>query len=83
MALSKKQKQKLLQRAEQSLNTLRPFLQEDGGDVQVVDLTDNMTLRIRFLGSCGNCPMSNATMTAGIEDTVRNSVPEIVRVQAV
>lgn len=66
-----------------SLDTMRPYLQGDGGDVEVVELTDDMQLKLRLLGNCGNCPQSVFTMKAGIEEAVLKSVPEVKSVEAV
>ncbi|MBX7108052.1 MAG: NifU family protein [Chitinophagales bacterium] len=73
----------LLRRVEESLNTIRPYLVTDGGNIEVVELTDDMVLKLKLLGNCEDCPMSEMTMTAGVEETIKRSVPEIVRVEAI
>ena len=73
---------KLLQRIEAALDSIRPYLEADGGDVVIKEITDEMTLVIEFQGNCVSCPMSNMTLKAGIEDAVLNSVPEIKKVIA-
>ncbi|MDX2304030.1 MAG: NifU family protein [Microscillaceae bacterium] len=73
----------LLQRIEKALDTIRPYLAADGGDIRVIEVTDEGILKIELLGSCENCPMSAMTMKAGIEESIRRSVPEILGVQAV
>jgi Fe-S cluster biogenesis protein NfuA len=73
----------LYTRTEQALDTIRPYLATDGGNVKILEITQDGTLRLELLGSCGTCPMSAMTMKAGIEDAVRRLVPEIAQVEAV
>jgi Fe-S cluster biogenesis protein NfuA len=73
----------LLNKIERSLNSIRPYLETDGGNVEVVELTPEMTLKVRLLGACESCPMSFTTMKAGIEETIKKEVPEILNVVAV
>ena len=74
---------KLQQQVEASLDTMRPYLQRDGGDVEIVEITDDMTLKVRLVGACEKCPQSYMTMKAGIEDAVKKAVPAIKAVEAV
>lgn len=62
---------------------MRPFLEADGGDMELVDITDEMVVQLRLLGSCKTCGMSEMTMKAGVEEAVKRSVPEIVSVIAI
>lgn len=78
-----KTKAEILARIEMSLDTMRPYLKNDGGNVEVVELTDDMDLKLRLLGNCGTCPQSVFTMKAGIEEAVLKSVPEVKNVEAV
>ena len=73
----------LLQRIELALDTIRPHLRVDGGNVEVVDVTDAHVLRVRWMGNCEGCSMNIMTLRAGIEQAVRAQVPEIVGVEAV
>ena len=73
----------LLARVEASLDTMRPYLNDDGGNVEVVEITDKMIVKLRLIGACSNCPQSFMTMAAGIEEAVRRSVPEIKGVEAI
>lgn len=68
---------------EAALDTLRPFLEADGGSVRLVDITDEMVVELELLGACETCPMSSMTLRAGIEQAVIRSVPQIKRVEAV
>jgi Fe-S cluster biogenesis protein NfuA len=73
----------LLQRVELALDSIRPYLEADGGNVSVEEITSEKVVRLRLLGACGSCPMSIMTLKAGIEEAIKKSVPEIIRVEAV
>ncbi len=66
-----------------ALNGMRPFLQADGGDVELVEVTDEMEVKLRLVGNCSNCSLSSMTMKAGIESGIRNALPQITKVTAV
>lgn len=70
-------------RIEEALEQLRPFLEADGGNVSIVEVTEDNIVRLELLGACKNCSMSMMTLKAGIEDAVKRAVPEIVSVEAV
>jgi len=59
------------------------MLQADGGDVELVDVTDQGVVKVRLTGACGGCPMSQITLSRGIESRLKASVPEVVRVESV
>ncbi|MBA7507230.1 MAG: NifU family protein [Hadesarchaea archaeon] len=65
------------------LDEIRPALQADGGDVELVDVTKEGVVRVRLVGACAGCPMSTMTLAFGIERTLKERVPEIKRVEAV
>jgi Fe-S cluster biogenesis protein NfuA len=73
----------LLKKVETSLDTMRPYLNDDGGNVEVVEITDDMIVHVRLVGACSTCPQSYMTMKAGIEEAVKRSVPEIKGVSAI
>lgn len=73
----------IYQRVDQALDDIRPHLQGDGGNIEIVEITAQNELRIKWLGTCESCNMSTMTMRAGVEQAVRAKVPEIVRVVAV
>ena len=73
----------LLERVEKSLDTMRPYLNDDGGNVEIVEITDDMIVRLKLVGACSTCPQSFMTMKAGIEEAVRRAVPEIKSVVAI
>lgn len=78
-----KTKEQIMARIEMSLDTMRPYLKNDGGDVEVVELTEDFVLKVKLLGTCSSCPQSYMTMKAGIEDAVKKSVPQVQSVVAV
>jgi len=81
--MSDSEKSLLLHQIELALDDLRPHLAVDGGDVSVVELTDEMTVRVRWMGACETCSMSVMTLRAGVEQAVRNRLPQILAVEAV
>lgn len=81
--MTKTNKTQLLERIEDALSTVRPHLQVDGGDVELVDLTDDMRVLIRWQGMCRSCSMSAMTLRAGIAEAIRGQIPEIQGVEAV
>jgi len=66
-----------------ALNTVRPQLQADGGDCELIDVTDDGTVKVRLTGACGGCPMSQMTLKMGIERVLRERVPGIKAVESV
>ena len=76
-------KQNLIQRVEAALNTIRPHLISDGGDIKVVDITPDNKVLVKLLGSCESCPMSFMTMKAGVEMSIKSLVPEITSIEAI
>lgn len=73
----------LREKVEKSLATVRPALQADGGDVELVDVSDEGVVSLRLTGACRGCPMSTMTLKMGIERTLQKQVPEVTRVEAV
>jgi Fe-S cluster biogenesis protein NfuA len=76
-------KTELRNRIEAALDTLRPFLQADGGNVSLLEITDDNRVKVEFLGACKSCSMSMMTFKAGIEEAILKAAPEIVSVEAV
>lgn len=68
---------------ESALDTIRPYLEADGGNVKVVELTEDMVLKLELLGACSSCPMSTMTLKAGVEEAIKKAIPEIIKVEAV
>jgi Fe-S cluster biogenesis protein NfuA len=76
------EKPPLLSRVENALNTIRPYLEADGGNVRVLEITDDMVVKLELLGSCSSCPMSMMTLKAGVEQAIIKEVPEIRGIHA-
>jgi len=74
-------KEEVLAKVKIGLDKVRPFLQSDGGDVRVVELSDDGVLILEFLGNCSSCSMSNMTFQSGIKENVLKEAPEINSVQ--
>ena len=70
------------EKIEKALQLIRPALQADGGDVELVDVTDGI-VKVQLKGACGGCPMSQMALTRGVEQTIKKAVPEVKRVEAV
>jgi Fe-S cluster biogenesis protein NfuA len=70
-------------RIEASLDSIRPYLEADGGNIRVLEITENKILRLEFVGNCGTCPMSTMTFKAGVEEAVRRLVPEIKSIEVI
>jgi Fe-S cluster biogenesis protein NfuA len=81
--MSDLEKTNLLLQIEMALDEVRPHLAVDGGDVAIVELTDEMTVKVRWMGTCESCVMSAMTMRAGVEQTVKSRLPQIHSVIAV
>lgn len=72
----------LFDKVEAALETIRPYLLTDGGNVKLVDIVDNV-VKVELLGACGTCPMSPMTLKAGVEEAIKKAVPEIVAIEAI
>jgi Fe-S cluster biogenesis protein NfuA len=66
-----------------ALETIRPYLQADGGDVELIKVTPEGIVSVKLTGACGNCPMSQMTLRAGVERALIREVPGVRRVEAV
>lgn len=71
------------EKVEQALSKIRPALQADGGDVELIEVTKDGTVKLRLKGACMGCPMSQMTLKAGIERQLKTDVPEVKEVVAV
>ncbi|KPK30188.1 MAG: nitrogen fixation protein NifU [Nitrospira bacterium SG8_35_1] len=71
------------EKIEEVLGRVRPMLQRDGGDVELVDVQDDGIVKVRLTGACSGCPMSTMTLKNAIEDTIKKEVPEVKAVEQV
>jgi Fe-S cluster biogenesis protein NfuA len=76
-------KEELAIKINESLEELRPHLKADGGDMELVEITDEGIARVRLLGACSDCSMSLMTIKAGLEEAVKKVAPEIIAVEAI
>ncbi|HMK65111.1 MAG TPA: NifU family protein [Thermodesulfobacteriota bacterium] len=70
------------EKVQEALNKVRPQLQADGGDVELVDVNEDGVVKVRLTGACGGCPMSQMTLKMGIEKILKQQVPEVSSVEA-
>lgn len=68
---------------DQALEKLRPYLQADGGDISLIEITEDMVVKVKLLGACGTCPFSVQTLKAGVESSLKKDFPEIKEVISV
>ncbi len=73
----------ILDQVQVALERVRPYLQADGGDISIVELTDDMVVKVKLQGACNGCPMSVQTIKSGVEMVVKSQVPVIKEVIAV
>jgi Fe-S cluster biogenesis protein NfuA len=73
----------LKEKVETALNKVRPSLQADGGDVQLVNVDEDGVVKVKLKGACAGCPMSQMTLKMGIEKILKQNVPEVKRVESV
>ncbi len=71
------------EKIEAALEKVRPFLQRDGGDVELVEVTEDGVVKVKLTGACGGCPMATMTLKHGVERAIREDVPEIKSVVSV
>lgn len=76
-------KEQIVEKVEKSIEVIRPFLQNDGGDISLVEVTDDYVVKIKLHGACGSCPYSIMTLKNGVEQAIMRDVPEIKEVVAV
>jgi Fe-S cluster biogenesis protein NfuA len=71
------QREEIIAKITTAINEVRPYLNADGGDVELMDLTDDLIVKVRLTGACGGCPFSMMTLRAGIEQAIRKKFPEM------
>jgi Fe-S cluster biogenesis protein NfuA len=78
-----KKGEKMKEKVQKAIEELKPHLQADGGDIELVDVTEDGVVKVRLLGACVGCPMRQMTLTHGVTRFIKKQVPEIKEVQAV
>lgn len=73
----------LTKKIEASLDSIRPYLKADGGNVKVSEVTPECVVKLEFMGTCGNCSMSTMTFKAGVEAAIKRDVPEVKGIEVI
>lgn len=76
-------KNTIVQNIEEALDSIRPYLKADGGDISLVEVTDEFVVKVKLEGSCHGCPLSMQTLKGGVEMVVKKAVPQVVEVVSV
>lgn len=71
------EKEEKISKIKKAIDSIRPYLISDGGDVEIIEITDDLTVKVKLVGACQGCPFSVQTLKMGIEQAVRKEVPEI------
>jgi Fe-S cluster biogenesis protein NfuA len=75
--------EEITRRIEASLDSIRPYLEADGGNVKINEVTSDNTVKLEFVGNCGNCPMSTMTFKAGVVEAIKRAVPEVKSIEVI
>lgn len=81
--MGNKVNQEILDKINKAIDSVRPYLISDGGDVDLIEVTEDLTVKVKLIGACQGCPFSEMTLRAGIEHAIRNEVPDIKELVAV
>jgi Fe-S cluster biogenesis protein NfuA len=81
--MNKNEKDVLWGKINKAIDTIRPYLQADGGDVTLVEVTDDLTVKVKLTGACEGCPFSIQTLKAGIEQAIKKEFPDLKELIAV
>lgn len=73
----------LYEKVNTALEQIRPFLKDDGGDIELIEITDDLTVKVKLLGACKSCSMSAMTLKGGVEESIKRVVPELKEVIAI
>ena len=77
------EKNEITEKVKAAIETIRPYLIADGGDVKLVEITDDLIVKVKLTGACDGCPFSLMTLRAGIEQAIRRKLPELKELVAV
>lgn len=75
-----KKKNDIIEKINLALEQIRPFLNDDGGDIELIEITDDNIVKVKFLGACKECSMSPMTLKGGVEEAIKKVAPEIKEV---
>jgi Fe-S cluster biogenesis protein NfuA len=76
-------KEQITTKVQNVIAQIRPYLQQDGGDIEFIELTDDNIVNVKLLGACGSCPYSTMTLKNGVETAMKKAIPEVKSVEAV
>ena len=75
--------EEILNKVNSALEQIRPFLIDDGGDIELIEITDDLTVKVKLLGACKSCSMSAMTLKGGVEESIKRVIPELKAVIAI
>jgi Fe-S cluster biogenesis protein NfuA len=75
--MNEEEKNRIVNKINEALNKLRPYLEADGGDISLEEVTDDLVVKVKLHGACDGCPFSYQTLKAGVEQALRKEIPEI------
>jgi Fe-S cluster biogenesis protein NfuA len=81
--MNKLAKAEIVSKVKDAIKVIRPYLIADGGDVKLIEVTDDLTVKVKLIGACDGCPFSMQTLKAGIEQSIRKDVPDIKEIIAI
>ena len=70
----------IIKKVEEALDQIRPYLESDGGDIRLIEITDDFIVKVKLLGACGDCQVSTMTLKAGVEQAVKKVLPQVKEV---
>jgi len=76
-------KEEVTKKVQNVIEQIRPYLQQDGGDIEFIELTDDNIVNVKLLGACGSCPYSTMTLKNGVETAMKKAIPDIKSVEAI
>jgi Fe-S cluster biogenesis protein NfuA len=76
-------KEEIIGKVNSALEQIRPFLIDDGGDIELIEVTDDLTVKVKLLGACKSCSMSAMTLKGGVEESIKRVIPELKAVIAI
>ena len=76
-------KEEIIKKVHNVIEQIKPYLQQDGGDIEFVEYTDENIVNVKLLGACGSCPYSTMTLKNGVESAMKKAIPEVKSVEAI
>lgn len=76
-------KEEITKKVQNVIAQIRPYLQQDGGDIEFIEFTEENVVNVKLLGACGSCPYSTMTLKNGVESAMKKAIPEVKSVEAV